>query len=227
MVHQVTNPAATEASSRMTYQESLDWATDRPHAEWVDGEVIEFTPVTVRRLLLLSYLVRLFGTYLGIRRRGPIVGSPYGMLIRGGRSCRQPDIAVLLTANRPRFTEAHLEGPADLVVEFVSEESVRRDRHDELAEYAAAGVREYWMVEGRTRRHGVELHVRSATGACERALPDTGGRLRSTGLPGFWLNPTWLAKEPLPDLAEIGPGIHEERAERARRRRAARDDHGS
>ena len=140
-------------------------------------------------------------------------------------------MGALLTANLHRFTKDRLDGPADLVIEVVSEDSERRDRHDKLAEYAAAGVPEYWIVEGREGRHGVELHVRNAAGAHERALPDAEDRLHSTVLPGFWLDPAWLAADPLPDvddvLDQIVPGIHEERAERARVRRAARHSPGS
>ena len=30
---------------KMSYEEFLDWADEDTHAEWVDGEVIVFTPV--------------------------------------------------------------------------------------------------------------------------------------------------------------------------------------
>ena len=42
-----------------------------------------------------------------------------------------------------RLTEARLSGPADLVVEVVSDDSVARDRADKFYEYQAAGITEY------------------------------------------------------------------------------------
>ena len=227
MVQQLAQPAASDPLPRMTYEEFLAWAVDHPHAEWVDGEVIEFMTVSWRHSLVVVFLIELVGAYVRHGKLGRLVGDPYAMLIRSEGSHRQPDIVVILAENLHRATAQHLVGPADLVVEVVSEESERRDRHDKLAEYAAAGVPEYWIVEGREGRQGVELHVRNAAGAYERALPDAEGRLHSTVLPGFWLDPAWPAADPLPDvdevLDEIVPGIHEQRAERARRRRAGHD----
>jgi Uma2 family endonuclease len=226
MVQQLVQPTA-EAPPRMTYDEFLAWAVDHPHAEWVDGEVIEFMTVKGRHSLIVVFLFRLFGDYVEHRRLGLVFGDPYAMLIQVGdrRASRQPDVAVLLAEHAARFTQDRLEGPADLIVEVLSDDSQTRDRQDKLTEYAAAGVPEYWIVEGREGRQGVELHRRNAAGAYERVLPDAEGRLHSTVLADFWLNPAWLAADPLPDLDDvldaIVPGIHEERAERVRQRRAA------
>src|SRR5688572_247717 len=137
MVQQLTNPAVSGTPPRMTYEEFLAWTADHPHAEWVDGEVIEFMPVTGRHSLIVVFWIELLRSYLRLRRLGLLVAEPYAMLIRGGRAHRLPDIAVILTANLHRFTENHLDGPADLVVEVLSEESVDRDRRVKLEEYAA------------------------------------------------------------------------------------------
>jgi Uma2 family endonuclease len=210
----------------MTYEEFLAWAKEHPHAEWVDGEVIEFMTVKGRHSLVVFFLVKLLGSYVDHFRLGMILGDPYAMLIREGRASRQPDLMILLAQHIDRFTDDRLEGPADVVIEVVSDDSDIRDRRDKLVEYEAAGVPEYWIVEGRAGRQGVELHVRNSAGVYEPVPPDTDGRLQSTALPGFWLNLAWLAADPLPDvddvLDEIVPGIHEERAERARNRRSAR-----
>ena len=42
-------------------------------------------------------------------------------------------------------------GSPDLIVEIVSPDSRRRDRIDKLAEYEAAGVPEYWLIDPRAR----------------------------------------------------------------------------
>jgi Uma2 family endonuclease len=213
---------------RLTWEEYLVWAEDHPHSEWVDGEVIEFMATTGRHSLIVVFLFQLIGTYVRLQRLGLVFGDPYAIFTRDGRESRQPDVGVLLTANAHRFDprREYLDGPADLVVEVVSKSSATRDREDKLDAYAAAGIPEYWIFEGRDDRQGVELYVRDAKATYDRVHPDADGRLHSTILPGFWLKPAWLAEDPLPDvddlLEEIVPGIHEERAERARQRRAAR-----
>jgi Uma2 family endonuclease len=231
MAQQLVRSPITDQPPRMTYEEFLDWATGHPHAEWVDGEVIEFMTVKGRHALVVYFLVELIKSYVRYRRLGLVLGDPYAMLIRGGRSSRQPDILVLLNDHLDRFTENRLEGPADLVVEVISEDSVTRDRDDKLAEYAAAGVPEYWIVEGRKDRTGCELFVLNSAGTYTAVAPDAAGRLHSTVLPGFWIDPAWLAEDPLPDLDwvldELAPGIHLERAERARQERLQRQAGGS
>ena len=230
MVQQLVEPTPAASLPRMTYDEFLAWAVDHPHSEWVEGEVIEFMSVKARHALVVGFLYRLLVAFVEHRRLGIVIGDPYAMLIRDGngepRRHRQPDLLVLLASHQDRFTDERLEGPADLVVEVVSDDSEKRDRQDKLAEYAEVGVPEYWLVGGRAGRQGTELYVRNAAGIYDRVSPDAEGRLPSTVLPGFWLDPSWLAADPLPDvddvLDEIVPGIHDERAARARARRAGR-----
>ena len=231
MVLDLADASATATLPRMTYEEYLAWAVEHPHSEWVEGEVIEFGWVTAQYALVVGFLIQAFGDFVRHRQLGLLLGDPYAMLSRAGdgepRASRQPDLLIVLPAHLNRATEDWLEGPADLIVEVVSDDSERRDRQEKLAQYAEVGVPEYWLVEGRAGRQGTELYVRNAAGVYERVPPDADGRLRSTVLPGFWLREDWLAADPLPDvddvLDEIVPGIHEERAERARQRRTARD----
>ena len=63
---------------------------------------------------------------------------------------REPDVAVLLRENfEHRADEAW--GMADLVIEVVSKDDPNRDYVDKRAEYAAAGFREYWIVDPQAR----------------------------------------------------------------------------
>lgn len=46
-----------------------------------------------------------------------------------------------------------------MIVEVISTDSVARDRETKRKEYAAAGVREYWLIESRTPFRGAEFFV--------------------------------------------------------------------
>jgi len=59
-------------------------------------------------------------------------------------------------ATRGRFVE--IEGPADLVVECVSDSSVNKDARVLPALYHKAGVREYWLVDARGERVAFTIH---------------------------------------------------------------------
>ena len=59
----------------------------------------------------------------------------------------QPDVVVLLKANRDKLKDGHIVGAPDLVVEVVSPGSETHDRYRKLAAYARARIPEYWIVD--------------------------------------------------------------------------------
>ena len=89
-------------------------------------------------------------------------------------------------------------GPADLLVEVSSPESATGDRVEQWREYAAAGVREYWLADARPAAAPLAGYRLGPAGDYLPIAPDERGRLRSAVLPGFWLDPAWLLAEPLP-----------------------------
>ena len=194
----------------MTYEEFLDWTgTEGAHGEWVDGEVIVFMPRTKLHqdaMLFLAVVLRLYVRYFDL---GTVVISPFEMRL-SARSSRQPDLLFVARANEARLTPERLLGPADLAVEFVSPDSVRRDGVDKRDEYAAGGVAEYWLFDARPQRQRAECS-RRVDGRYEPIPPAADGRLHSVVVPGFWLRPGWLWQDPLPDpldcLDEIAPEV--------------------
>jgi Uma2 family endonuclease len=75
--------------------------------------------------------------------------APFEMRARPDGPARIPDILFVAREHRDRIESLRLNGPADLIVELISPESVRRDRVEKLHEYAAAGVLEYWLIDTR------------------------------------------------------------------------------
>ena len=203
MAQQLVRPPLTDQPLRMTFEEFLAWIDEDTRAEWVDGEVIEFMPTGKRHIRLVRFLITLIANYVELRGLGEVLVEPFQFWTRPGRALRRPDVAVLLTAHMDRFTPAAMEGAPDLVVEVISEDSEDRDRDDKRREYAAAGVPEYWIVEGREGRDGVTFLALQDDGSYEELGPDAQGRLHSRVLTGFWLDPAWLAGENLPNLYTV------------------------
>lgn len=58
----------------------------------------------------------------------------------------QPDV-LIVRAERRSVVGERIEGAPDLVVEVLSPSTAHRDREEKLAEYAKAGVREFWLVD--------------------------------------------------------------------------------
>jgi Uma2 family endonuclease len=105
----------------------------------------------------------------------------------------EPDVVVVLwesleagrvrevpgvRAEEGRFVE--LEGAPDLIVEVISDRSVRKDRQHLPGLYAAAGVPELWLVDARSRATEPQLEIRlfGPHGATFQE-PDAEGRLVS------------------------------------------------
>lgn len=106
---------------------------------------------------------------------------------------REPDLLIILQANRDRIRLNHVLDPADMGVEIVSPESAVRDRVDEVMEYAQAGVPEYWLVDPTLEQ--ATIYRLGADGSYKAAGLHHEGYLISAVLPGFHLNPALLWQE--------------------------------
>jgi Uma2 family endonuclease len=111
--------------------------------EFTEGSV-EVLPMPTRkhqaisRFLFLAFLA--FVHPLG----GTVFYAPLRVRVAPGRF-REPDLVLLLDVNDPRNQNAFWLG-ADLVVEIVSPDYVERDTVIKRADYAEAGIPEYWIV---------------------------------------------------------------------------------
>ncbi|MGH2531024.1 MAG: Uma2 family endonuclease [Thermomicrobiales bacterium] len=130
---------------------------------------------------------------------GTVLIAPFEMRLAPVRPSREPDIAFVSRDHSDRITVDRLNGPADLVIDVISPDSVTRDRRDKFHEYAKAGVREYWTIDSRTSRRDVHASALTDEGVYEPIQPDADGQVHSTVLSGFWLDSDWLQTDPLPD----------------------------
>jgi Uma2 family endonuclease len=114
------------------------------------------------------------------------------MKLQEGSSYREPDILFVANENLERLTEDRLEGPADLVIEIVSDHTVHNDRDDKYKEYQAAGVREYWIIDPRPDKQRADFYHLDETGVYSLFATEDDERIESKVLPGFWLQPAWI-----------------------------------
>lgn len=198
MARRPTGIETADERPAMTYEEFLAWADEDTHAEWVEGEVVVFMPVSRAHQAIAVFLTTLLNLWLEATAAGQLYTAPFGMRLRGGRAHREPDLMVVGRGSLDRVRPLFLDGPADIAIEIVSNESVTRDRRDKMREYAEAGVKEYWLLDPRAGEASVAIYALAEDGRYEPALPDGAGRLHSTVLSGFWLDPAWLAQDPLP-----------------------------
>lgn len=126
-------------------EEEYLWLTDRTSRllEFTDGYIEALPmPTNSHQGIILSF-VRVLLPHLD-RRGGILRFAPLRLRLRSGKF-REPDLLLLLDTTDPRNQERYWLG-ADLVLEVVSPDHPERDLVDKRAEYAEAGIPEYWIV---------------------------------------------------------------------------------
>lgn len=187
------------AAKRMSYEEFLAWCDEDTLAEWVDGEVVMYSPPSRRHQEVQKFLLGLLDAYVHARDLGIVLGAPFQMHLGPLRRGREPDVLFIRKENLSRLRDTYLEGPADLVVEVASEESRLRDYGEKLAEYELGGVGEYWIVD--PERNEVRFFQRKG-GRFIPVFPDAEGLYRSAVIPGLWIKVEWLLADPLPPVLD-------------------------
>lgn len=183
---------AKPVQTRMSYEKYLAWAGEDRFSEWVDGEVIVFMPAKTVHQTLLGFLNRLLGLFVELFQLGAIQVAPFEMRLRKVRASREPDILFVSSVNMDRLTPERLDGPADLVIEIVSADSVQRDRRDKYLEYAQAGIKEYWIIDPRPQKHRADFYILNEQSQYELFATEDDEKVYSQVLTGFWLRPGWL-----------------------------------
>jgi Uma2 family endonuclease len=144
--------------------------------------VLEFLPMpTLLHQLIALFFRDAFKAYLAARRGGLVVVAPYRLRLEPGKY-REPDVLVMLDHNDPRIGNDYTDY-ADLVVEVVSESNRKHDEVTKRAEYAKAGIAEYWIVDPERSRI-VVLRLEGDAYA-EHGVFGPGERATSALLAGF------------------------------------------
>lgn len=167
--------------------------------EWVEGAIIDMSPVLDRHIFLGRYLENLFELYLEARPIGQMREDPTAMRMPDLQRTRQPDVMLILGDNQQNLTPTAMIGAADVCVEIVSDESVTRDYGEKRDEYERAGVREYWIVDPRIDE--ATFLRRNEDGLFSAAHP-VNGVYTTPLLPDFRLSVARLWQKPLPTIRE-------------------------
>jgi Uma2 family endonuclease len=193
---------------RMTEEEFVEWQKGIEHgkAEWSDGEVtVMMAPVSGQHDDLHLWLARVLGTYVEDRDLGKVKGPQFvSRLTWPGdpphASRREADLLFIQKSRLHLLKPNYFEGAPDLIMEIVSPESQARDWREKYLEYAAAGVREYWIID--PLGQNVEACALQAKGEYLQ-MEQADGRFHSTVVAGWYLKPSWLWQPQLPRSREI------------------------
>ena len=124
------------------------WLTDHGNrrVEFTDGRIEGLPMPTDVHQSVLLFLHALFRAWLR-PRGGVVMASGMRMRVREGKF-REPDVLLLRDRSDPRRQNRYWLG-ADLVVDVVSPDDPDRDLVEKRADYAEAGIAEYWIADPR------------------------------------------------------------------------------
>jgi Uma2 family endonuclease len=142
--------------------------------EFVDGRLVEEEVPDAVHELAVSWFIRIVGAWLG--QRGFIFASDLKTLT-APRTGRKPDVSVFLDGRPAPPRRGVIRTPADILIEVVSPSprDERRDRVEKMAEYAAFGVRYYWLLD--PALGAFEIFERNTAGQYVKVVGATSGRV--------------------------------------------------
>jgi Uma2 family endonuclease len=182
----------------MTIEEWAAMPEDEP-GELVDGYLVEEEVPDLAHERLVIRLGRVLDIWLS--PNGFVFGSDAKYTVRPNRG-RKPDLTVYLNPDGTRLPRSGVvRVPPDIAVEVVSStpRDERRDRIEKMDEYAAFGIRFYWILDPRLQ----SLEIFELTdGRYARAALATEGRMESVpGCTGLVIDLDDLWGE----IARLGP----------------------
>lgn len=196
----MTRPAFSNAPPKITYEEFLE-RYNGVHAEWVDGEVELMSPVSDLHQEVSGFLLRVIADFVEVHQLGKVRYETFQMKLITTPRGREPDILFIANRNLSQVRQNFLDGPADLVVEIVSPDSIERDRVRKFAEYQGGGVREYWLIDPLTRE--ADFFLLDDAGVYHSIPADAQGIHHSSVLEGLWLRIEWLWQSPSPPMSAV------------------------
>jgi len=149
--------------------------------EFINGEIFFQSPVKLLHNEATGNLFQLLKAYVSTNKLG-FVGIEK-ILVSLTRNDYEPDVCFFGNEKSKSFTPKQMQFPApDFVVEVVSDSTERTDRETKFQDYAAHGVREYWIVD--PDKATVEQYLLQSE-EYELLLKAKDGEIESIAIEGF------------------------------------------
>lgn len=139
-----------------TYQAYAAIPDDGNRYEVIDGLLYQMASPNIKHQTAVMLISHYLTTYVYLAKIGRMLLSPFDVTLPSGTTV-QPDVSVVLNENTHIIKAKKAIGTPDLVVEVASPSTGGYDKKLKKANYAQAGVKEYWIV--RPSRKSVELFV--------------------------------------------------------------------
>ncbi len=164
--------------------------------ELSEGQLLVHQMPGLEHQRIVGDLVFALGTWSRTGGHGEVFHAPMPIRLWEGK-IREPDIMFYAAGGEERYHGQYAD-PPDLAIEVLSPSTRHIDREEKAAEYAEAGVMEYWIVDPDGRSIEV-LTGAGSEGYTSRRQFVPGDEVTSTVLPGLVVSVATLipAESPL------------------------------
>jgi Uma2 family endonuclease len=178
LLREIEGVLAAEQARRAEFYDNFQ---EGEKAEFVNGEVILHSPVSLEHNLAGKRLLKLLDTY--VARHGLGIVGYEKLMISLTRNDYEPDLCFFRAARAAEFTAQQRRFPApDFVAEILSPSTETVDRGVKFEDYAAHGVEEYWLVDP---GQGIVEQYLLQGGEYELVFKADSGLLRARAVSGF------------------------------------------
>ena len=178
-VREVEAALKKEQAKRTHFYEAID---ENKKMEFINGEIFFQSPVKLRHNVATLNVAKLLGTYTERHQLG-FVGVEK-ILVSLSRNDYEPDVCFFARERSIQFLPDQMQFPApDLVVEVISNSTEHHDRVVKYQDYAAHGVREYWIVD--PENETIEQYSLNDDLEYELVLKSKDGTISSVAVLGF------------------------------------------
>ena len=177
-------------------QKKLTWAEfremdiqegDTSIYELINGEIVKRASPNTPHQSASVNLTLLFGIFIKKKKLGKLFHAPYDVYLDEHNAGIQPDLLFVSKERDFIIVEGNgIVGTPDLVVEIVSKGSVVNDRVTKKDLYQRFAVKEYWIVDVRSKT--IEVYVMENDTYKLYSFAEEEGNIKSAVLTGFKLN---------------------------------------
>ena len=173
--------------SNVSEEDFWNFASEDIKCELIDGVLIIHSPANQEHEDIFSLLLTLFRYYLVNTGIGKVFGSRFVMHL-SEKWNPEPDLLVILNDKLDNLESGKLQGPADLVVEILSESTRKTDIEDKIPHFLNEGVQEAWIIDPENKA----ITLRWNDGEMIYQDPDSAEVIASRILPGLRIPVAWI-----------------------------------
>jgi len=150
--------------------------------ELSDGEIVMPAPPVLHHQKIIMKLGFALDAFVRKGDLGTVYLAPVAVRLWKGK-IREPDILFVRKEHEDRIHETRIEGAPDWVAEVISPGTRHTDEVKKMAEYARAGVPEYWLLD--PKKHTIRVCHLEGEVYSLTATYQPGQMARSVTISGF------------------------------------------